>query len=34
MVSRDEPEVSNSEPVDKEEEAFLAEALAIRQGLV
>ena len=34
MVSRDEPEVSNSEPVDQEEEAFLAEALAIRQGLV
>ena len=33
MVSRDEPEVSNSEPVDQEEEAFLAEALAIRQGL-
>ena len=34
MVSRDEPEVSHSEPVDQEEEAFLAEALAIRQGLV
>ena len=31
MVSKEEAEIPNSEPLDQEEEAFLKEALAIRQ---